>query len=137
MKTFNDPDFNGIRGKNPSFSLLFFIILLVDLKVKYSMLRRIADGSFGVVYQMQNKEISLEQKDRNRLPLSIDGGGDCSYPKPILYFANSGEIVIRLLETLWRPSDSGTGDQRMCTFLAKNFIFLRRYARVGGGAGGW
>ena len=38
----------------------FFIILLVDLKVKYSMLRRIADGSFGVVYQMQNKEISLE-----------------------------------------------------------------------------
>ena len=24
MKTFNDPDFNGIRGKNPSFSLLFY-----------------------------------------------------------------------------------------------------------------
>ena len=41
-------------------SVCFFIILLVDLKVKYSMLRRIADGSFGVVYQMQNKEISLE-----------------------------------------------------------------------------
>ena len=28
-----------------------------ELKVKYSMLRRIADGSFGMVYQMQNKEI--------------------------------------------------------------------------------
>ena len=33
--------------------LMIFICL--DLKIKYSMLRRIADGSFGMVYQMQNK----------------------------------------------------------------------------------
>ena len=31
----------------------------LDLKFKYSMLRRIADGSFGMVYQMQCKEIDF------------------------------------------------------------------------------
>lgn len=28
---------------------------ILELKVKYSMLRSIANGSFGMVYQMQNK----------------------------------------------------------------------------------
>ena len=52
-----------------------------ELKVKYSMLRSIANGSFGMVYQMQNK---VNRKD---------------------YKMKTVSFICRLHASMWRLSD--------------------------------
>jgi len=120
MKNFNDADFNGIQ----------------DLKIKYSMLRRIADGSFGMVYQMQNKvtrDLVAAKRLKHRRPEDVYFSRKEFH---ILEAVSGGPGVVKLLDYFESPAQSVIvteyleGGELFQKISSKDFLLSENVVRI-------